>query len=285
MATLTTNISSVSLTVSGNTQKSTTIAWSSPSVPSGATISSCTLTGTATASMNRGSATIRVNGTTVTSGANFTINLGTSNTTNSVTATVQGSNKNASGTVTFSNLSYVVTYEVAVQVNKYIVTFKDYDGTVLKEETVEEGKSATAPSNPTRDGYEFTGWDKSFTNVTSNLTVTAQYTKQEPEIIYHTVTFYDWDGTILKTEQVEHGGSAIAPSDPARDGYIFIRWDVEYANVTSDLTVTAQYEKIAEPETTSGICLGDALMYNCYVGSMLVQAIYFKGQKLYGVES
>jgi hypothetical protein len=172
MATLTTNISNISLTVSGTTQKSGTISWSLPSVPNGATISSCTLTGTATASMSKGSATIKVNGTSVSSGSSFTINLGTGNTTSSVTATVVGNNKNAAGTVTFSNLVYTVTYS-----SSHTVTFVDYNGTVLKTQTVNDGSSATAPSSPGRDGYIFTGWDVNFTNVTSDLVVTAQYKK------------------------------------------------------------------------------------------------------------
>ena len=57
----------------------------------------------------------------------------------------------------------------------YTVTFVDWDGTVLKTETVEEGNSATAPADPTRDGYTFIGWDKTFGNVTGNITVTAGY--------------------------------------------------------------------------------------------------------------
>lgn len=175
MATLTTNISSVSLTVSGNTTQSTNISWTCPAVPAGSTINSCTLTGTATASMNKGNATIKVNGTTVSSGSSFTINLGTSNTTSSVTATAVGGNKNANGTVTFSNLVYTVNYSEPVVT--YIVTFKDWDGTILKTESVGAGSSATAPSTPNRSGYAFTGWSVDFSNVTSNIITVAQYEK------------------------------------------------------------------------------------------------------------
>ena len=174
MATLNTTpvISPSSITISGNTEVSATISWTCPNVPSNAVVSSCILTGVATASMSKGNATIKVNGTTVSSGSNFSINLGTSNTTSSVSATAKGGNKNASGTVTFSNLSYTVNYTT---MTNYTVVFKDWDGTILSEQTVAEGSSASAPANPIREGYNFIGWDTSFSNITSNLTVTAQY--------------------------------------------------------------------------------------------------------------
>jgi hypothetical protein len=63
----------------------------------------------------------------------------------------------------------------APPVSTYTVIFKDYDGTVLKTETVEEGSNATAPSNPTREGYEFTGWSIELTNVIENIEVVAEY--------------------------------------------------------------------------------------------------------------
>jgi hypothetical protein len=57
----------------------------------------------------------------------------------------------------------------------FTVTFKDYDGTVLKTQSVQSGKAATAPAVPARKGYAFTGWDKAFNSVTGDLVVTAQY--------------------------------------------------------------------------------------------------------------
>ena len=68
-----------------------------------------------------------------------------------------------------------------VPAKTYTVVFKDYNGTVLNTQTVKEGSNAQAPTNPKRDGYEFTGWDKSFTNVKSNITVTAMYEKISTE--------------------------------------------------------------------------------------------------------
>ena len=175
MATITSTPTGGTLTANKNKEVKGTISWSKPTVPSGATISSCVLTGKATASMSKGSVTITVNGTTVTSGSTFTINLGTANDTTSVSTSIKGANNQASGSVSFSELLYTVTYTEPVAKPTYTVTFKDWDGTTLKTQTVEEGSSATAPSNPTRYGYTFTGWDKTFTNITGDITVTAQY--------------------------------------------------------------------------------------------------------------
>lgn len=58
----------------------------------------------------------------------------------------------------------------------YTVTFVDYDGTILGSDKVQYGTAATAPEDPSRDGYNFAGWDKDYSNVTDDLTVTAQYT-------------------------------------------------------------------------------------------------------------
>jgi uncharacterized repeat protein (TIGR02543 family) len=55
------------------------------------------------------------------------------------------------------------------------VTFLDKDGSVLKEEQVLSGNSATAPAPPEIPGKRFAGWDTTFNYVTSDLTVKAQY--------------------------------------------------------------------------------------------------------------
>lgn len=62
-------------------------------------------------------------------------------------------------------------------VNKYNVTFKDYNGDILSTQSVEYGSAAQAPAAPERDGYTFKGWDKKFDNITGDVTVTAKYIK------------------------------------------------------------------------------------------------------------
>ena len=57
----------------------------------------------------------------------------------------------------------------------HTVVFKDYDGTIIDTQQVLSGNKATAPSDPFRLFYEFTGWDKDFTYISENLEITAKY--------------------------------------------------------------------------------------------------------------
>lgn len=139
----------------------------------------------------------------------------------------------------YSNCGYVFQGAIYFkpQATQHTVTFKDWNGTTLKTQTVASGGAATAPANPSREGYTFKGWDKSFTSVTSDITVTAQY-----EINKYTVIFNDYDGTELDRQTVTHGSTAETAVIPKREGYRFTGWSGNLENVTSGMTVTAQYE-------------------------------------------
>ena len=58
---------------------------------------------------------------------------------------------------------------------KYLVKYIDYNGMVLKYETVESGGSVTPPTAPNHDGLTFDEWTATSTNVTSNLDISATY--------------------------------------------------------------------------------------------------------------
>lgn len=56
------------------------------------------------------------------------------------------------------------------------------------------------------------------------------------------ITFYDYDGRVLKNEYVAAGASAHSPTQPSRKGYIFVGWSDAYTNVQSDKNIFALYQ-------------------------------------------
>lgn len=186
-------------------------------------------------------------------------------TVNNNTTSISFDSDTYSYTYTISNAGMVsdITIEVITEEDTHIVTFKDHNGDVLNEQTVKHGSAATAPAVTqkymTDDKiYTFTGWDKSFANVTSDLEVTPVYTSATR---YYKVTFKNYDGTVLGTSSVEYGQPATAPATPSRPAdkdandniictWAFTGWDKDFSQVTSDeLVVTAQYASTTKQYT------------------------------------
>ncbi|MDR0856768.1 MAG: InlB B-repeat-containing protein, partial [Clostridiales bacterium] len=136
----------------------------------------------------------------------------------------------------YTNVMQNTTVTAVYTAKTLTVTFKGYNDVILKTETVDYGANATAPTAPQVTGYDFTGWDKSYTNITQSTTVNAVYA-----IKTFSVEFKGYDGVTLKTETVNYGATATAPTAPQVPGYTFTGWDKSYAGVTSNLTVNAVY--------------------------------------------
>ena len=123
------------------------------------------------------------------------------------------------------------------------VKFFDGDGFLMKTDTVVYGEAATAPeTTPTKEGYHFTGWDKAFTNVKEDISVTAQYavnTYKVTLIAEHGEITYEPSETDL--DKVNHGTTLtlIAGGD---QGYELDKWisgDYQLSSITYKLTVTS----------------------------------------------
>lgn len=130
----------------------------------------------------------------------------------------------------------------------YTVTFLDKDGNQIGDaQTVTEGEDATAPEAPEVDGFTFTGWDKDYTSVTSDLTVTAQY-----EQIMVTVSFVAGEGGSLTgttSVSVAYGtdlSTVTFPTAVADDNYEFSAWSQTSGVITADITVTATFTEVAD---------------------------------------
>lgn len=129
----------------------------------------------------------------------------------------------------------------------YTVRFFDINKEEMTEYTqqVVEGGKAKAPSKAEMevDGKVFTGWDRDFSNITSNLDIYAQYSDRTAGVYY--VTFWtdmDMSTMIGKVQEVNEGESAIEPAHPTKEGYTFSKWSTDaWQSVTRDLDVFAVY--------------------------------------------
>ena len=130
---------------------------------------------------------------------------------------------------------------IAESSNKYLVTFKAPDGTVLKEEQVEEGHDATLPEYSAPNGYNIT-WNGNYTNVRQDETVTAVLTPIEYNITY------ELDGGTNATANpstytVE--AEDITFASPTKNGMTFDGWyyDHEYT-IRVDILAKGSYGNI-----------------------------------------
>lgn len=123
---------------------------------------------------------------------------------------------------------------------KYIVNFYDWDGTIIDTQLVTKGENAVLPTNPSKEGYDFIGWDKTNTNITGDTDIFADFKKQE-----FTVVFVDWANQVLKTEKFNYGDVLVTPDFSDIEGYTCTGWDEVNAGntvVTSNMVVSAKYE-------------------------------------------
>lgn len=87
--------------------------------------------------------------------------------------------------VTTETLETTIEKEPYVESKEFFtVTFKNHNGEVLKIDIVKRGESATPPPTPTREGYTFVGWDRTFNKIEFDTIVNAQFKKiKDPTII------------------------------------------------------------------------------------------------------
>ena len=148
------------------------------------------------------------------------------------------------------------------KVESYTVAFDSADGSEVASQTVEQGKTAVKPDDPTREGYTFLGWyagDAAYdwdTPVTGNLILTAHWQKNEqPQPKTYTVTFDYQNGSPSDARTVSEGNTVTPPENPVRDGYDFQGWvgiDGSEFNfeqpITSDTLVSAKWKKHEDPK-------------------------------------
>lgn len=164
---------------------------------------------------------------------------------------------------TLVNIEENITLYAQWKANSYTVTWLNDDGTELeKDENVTYGTMPEYNGEiPVKEetiqySYRFTGWTPEITPVTADITYKAIY---EPTIKQYTVTWKNWDGTILETDQVDYGeipqyteADPIKPDDNGNDnsgGFEFSEGEsvLEEEHITSESEFSS--ENVGTKET------------------------------------
>lgn len=165
---------------------------------------------------------------------------------------------------------------VEIQMQKYTVTWKNEDGTVLETDT-----NVAVGTTPSYDGatptkaataqysYTFAGWSPAVAAVTGDVTYTATFTKTTRE---YTITWKMDDGSTIDTTTVAYGttpthADAVKDAD-AQYTYTFTGWTPTITAVTGEATYTAEFTAtpIAEYAITVYNFIGWDTVYVYYWG-------------------
>ncbi|MBQ9899998.1 MAG: InlB B-repeat-containing protein, partial [Acholeplasmatales bacterium] len=180
--------------------------------------------------------------------------------------------------------------------NKYTVTFDTNGGTTVNPiSNVEYGSTITAPTAPEKAEdenytYTFEGWYKdsglqtSFDFTNDTITgATTLYAKWTPTAIQkYTYTFYNEDGSVVKTETIKEGELIVAPTTnptKAEDSnftYTFLGWYdkanagnkvTTFGAITGDVSYYAQYLGVAKLTVSFVVNQGDQQFESVKVAS------------------
>lgn len=131
-------------------------------------------------------------------------------------------------------------------IKKFTYTFYDWDGSIIKQDTIEYGSTIIPPLNPSRQNtneytYNFIEWAPTFTNgdiITQDIDFYANYEKTKNTFVVN----FMMDNQVI-TEEVEYGSNVIFPDAPTKEGYHFVGWSDDGQNITNDTVIIPIYEK------------------------------------------
>ncbi len=156
---------------------------------------------------------------------------------------------------------YTATFSGTV--NSYTITWVDYDGKVLKTDSVEYGQTPAAPADPVRAAtestvYAFAGWTPAVGTVEGDQTYTATYSESAR---MYTVKWLNGDGSVLDTKQAAYGapvpayeGGRPVKAATAEFSYEFTGWTPEVQEgdtVQSDMTFTPVFSETKNSYTVT----------------------------------
>lgn len=125
---------------------------------------------------------------------------------------------------------------------KVVVKIQDEDGSIYKENVVFSDLFTLSLQKEGYTGrlYRDADFLKPLTKdskVKNGDTVYVKWT-----INKYTVSFMDGEKVLATFTNVPHGDTVTAPEVPEKDGKTFSKWDKDFKNITSDLTINAVYD-------------------------------------------
>ena len=146
----------------------------------------------------------------------------------------------------------VIVIVLALNNQKYVVTFDMQNGEPKFEQLVKRGNRVYEPSDPKRKDYIFLGWYEGnelydFTKVVKyNMTLVAKWEKDD----YVKVSFETVGGNTIEPISVKKGSKVTRPIDPKKAGHTFKMWTLNgvafnfETPITEDITLLATYEDV-----------------------------------------
>ena len=144
-----------------------------------------------------------------------------------------------------------LTLDARWQIKTYTVTFNSDGGSAVPSQTVEHGKTAVKPADPTREGsYTFLGWFNGDTSydfdlpVTADLTLTARWASTGSVTIswgalhYEYTPTYTWDPETLRYNM---DGSWAAKGDTTDEGLSAGQVKVDATDYDSSITAMLSF--------------------------------------------
>ena len=119
-----------------------------------------------------------------------------------------------------------MTVKAQWKINQYTITFDTDGGSEVASITQDYGTTIAKPTDPTKTGYTFDGWDKTIPGrmPAENMTVKAQW-----KINQYTITFDTDGGSEIAPITQGYGTTIAKPTDPTKTGYTFAGWYTDAA--------------------------------------------------------